>query len=68
MEDVKNTLERTDINQANRADNTGEGCKCNVFKGLHDWLSVFGFDMDIIRELLDRAIFLAQYNAEVHGK
>ena len=44
MEDVENTLERADINQANREDNTYEGCKCNVFKGLHDWLSVFGFD------------------------
>ena len=51
MKDIKNTLERADINQANRDDNAGEGCKCNVFKGLHDWLSVFGFDRVIIAVL-----------------
>lgn len=45
MKDIKDTLERTDINQANRADNAGEDCKCNVFKGLHGWLSVVGFDV-----------------------
>ena len=45
MKDIKNTLERADINQANRDDNAGEGCECNVFKGLHGWLSMFGFDV-----------------------